>query len=223
MRWERPFLATAAAYNAAWVPALLLAPEAAIGRALIEGVRNETVVVDASARATFRVRPLGIEESVRRAFAESARTPPALRGRRSAAALALLLGATLLVGALGGVANGESVRTWYPTIAKPAWTPPAWPFGPVWTSLYVAMAVAAWRAVARDGVLEARLPLALFGLPLALNGAWSWPFFGARAPAAALVEIVVLLVAVLATTVFFAARRTAFATALNAEIVRLAR
>jgi len=175
------------------------------------------------------------EGPARPALAGAPCSAPALRGGRSALLLATFLVATLLVGALGSLAGSDSVRTWYPTIEKPAWTPPAWLFGPVWTLLYVAMATAAWRVVARDGVLAARLPLALFGLQLALNGAWSWVFFGARAPAAAFVEIVFLWIAVLATTVSFAARSrlagwlmapylawTTFAAVLNAEIARLA-
>lgn len=232
--WMLPVPMLSPRLSSRWL-SLVTPREAPIGRALIEGVRNETVVVDDAARRSFQVRPLDLSESVRRALAGTPRPAPALVGGRSWLALATLLAVTLLVGALGSLANGDSIRTWYPTLAKPAWTPPGWIFGPVWTCLYVAMAVAAWRVVARDGVLEARLPLALYGLQLALNGAWSWIFFGVRAPGVALIEIAFLLLAVLATTIFFAARSrlagwllapylawTTFATALNFEIARLA-
>jgi tryptophan-rich sensory protein/uncharacterized protein YbjT (DUF2867 family) len=208
--------------------------EARIGRSLIEGVRNETVVRDPAARTTFHVRPMGMPEAVARALAETPESRPAITGWRSAGLLATLLGLCLGVGALGAVANGDAVATWYPTLEKPAWRPPAWLFGPVWTVLYVLMAVAAWRVWIREGLREARLPLLLFGIQLALNGAWSWIFFAARAPTAALVEIVVLLAFVLATTVFFFPRSraagwmmvpyvawVAFATALNAAIAAM--
>jgi uncharacterized protein YbjT (DUF2867 family)/tryptophan-rich sensory protein len=211
---------------------LVTPKEARIGRELIEGVRNETVVRDDAARRAFRVRPVGIEEAVRRALAETPKEAPVRRGARAAAVLALLVVACLAVGALGAIPTARAIGSgWYAALAKPPWTPPNALFGPVWTALYVAMAVAAWLVWRRDGVLEARLPAALFGLQLALNGAWSWIFFGARAPAAALVDLLLLLPVALATAVTMGARRRAagwllapyvawlaFATALNASI-----
>lgn len=143
--------------------------------------------------------------------------------------------ACLLVGGLGGLATSSSVRTWYPTLEKPAWNPPAWLFGPVWTALYVAMGVAAARVHARAGSWRAARPaLDLFAVQLALNGAWSALFFGARSPLAGLVDIVLLLAALLLTLRAFArvdrvaawllvpyAGWVAFATALNLALWRL--
>ena len=105
--------------------------------------------------------------------------------------------------AIGGTATSRSVRDWYPTLTKPAWNPPAWLFGPVWTVLYIAMAVAAWLVWRKAGWGGARLALTLFIVQLTLNAAWSIIFFGLRNPGAAFVEVVVLWAAILGTLVLF--------------------
>ena len=61
-----------------------------------------------------------------------------------AAGLAGFLVASLLVAGLGGLASAANVNGWYAPADKAPWTPPNFVFGPVWTVLYVAMAVAAW-------------------------------------------------------------------------------
>jgi tryptophan-rich sensory protein len=96
------------------------------------------------------------------------------------------------------------VREWYPALAKPAFTPRAGVFAPVWTILYLAMGVASWR-VWRLGTEHppVRAALLLYLLQLALNGLWSLLFFGARSPAAAFFEISVLWLAIGATTLLF--------------------
>lgn len=91
---------------------------------------------------------------------------------------------------------------WYAALNKPAWNPPNWVFGPVWTLLYVLMAVAAWR-VWRQGGWSVAPALSLFVFQLLLNGLWTWIFFGWRQPGWALVEIVALWLAILATAVAF--------------------
>jgi translocator protein len=111
--------------------------------------------------------------------------------------LALCLG----VGAIGGFATTHSVVDWYPTLVRPSWTPPSWLFGPVWTLLYVMMAVAAWRVWRRG---DERVPMLLFGAQLALNLAWSILFFGAKSPGLALVDIVALWLAIAASIYAFA-------------------
>jgi benzodiazapine receptor len=133
--------------------------------------------------------------------------------------------------AVGAVLTAAGVREWYPTLAKPAWTPPSWVFGPVWTLLYALMAVAAWLVWRRAGLRGGRVPLGLFAAQLVLNAAWSGLFFALRNPAAALVDIVALWVLIAATVAAFArVSRTAalllvpyllwvtFAAALNAAI-----
>lgn len=150
------------------------------------------------------------------------------------AGLVLLIAICLGIGALGGAVTASSVTTWYPTLAKPSFNPPSWVFGPVWTALYILMAVAAWRiwrAADRD---TARGPLTVFALQLALNLGWSVAFFGLQKIGLAVGVIVALDLAVLSTAVLF--RRIdaaaalllvpylawiAFATALNIAIWRL--
>jgi tryptophan-rich sensory protein len=56
----------------------------------------------------------------------------------------LTLAASVAAQGLGTWFTSRSVTTWYPTLVKPTWTPPAWVFAPVWTALYLLMAVAAW-------------------------------------------------------------------------------
>jgi tryptophan-rich sensory protein len=123
--------------------------------------------------------------------------------RRSLITLGLLLAICLGVGALGGFITAGSVKTWYPTIAKPSLTPPDWVFAPVWTALYIMMAVAMWRVIGRAGFAGARTAFGLFLFQLALNLGWSQLFFGEHALGAATIEILVLLLAILATMFVF--------------------
>lgn len=109
----------------------------------------------------------------------------------------------LAAGGLGAWATNSEIPTWYAGIAKPSWNPPNWVFGPVWTTLYVLMAVAAWLVWRRDGMREARGPLTLFAIQLALNTLWSFLFFGLHNPGLAAAEIVLLSATILATTVSF--------------------
>lgn len=118
-------------------------------------------------------------------------------------ALLIFLGICFAVAASGSVFTASSVKTWYPGLLKPAGTPPSWVFGPVWSLLYLLMATAAW-LVWRQRIREdVWLALAMFTAQLILNGLWSFVFFGLRRPGAALVEIVVLLVAVAVTAIRF--------------------
>jgi len=117
--------------------------------------------------------------------------------------LVVLVGLCLAVGALGGWVTADSVKTWYTTINKPSFTPPNWVFGPVWTGLYVLMGVAAWRVWCKARPDQLRVPLALFAVQLALNLAWSVVFFGAHRIGGAVVVIVGLEAAILATMVAF--------------------
>lgn len=104
---------------------------------------------------------------------------------------------------IGGLFTANAVQTWYREITKPAWNPPDWVFGPVWTVLYAMMGVAVWLVWRSSGWAEARIALALFGIQLLLNAAWSAIFFGARSPGFAFGEILVLCCAIVATIVAF--------------------
>lgn len=115
------------------------------------------------------------------------------------------------VGLLAAWATQTSVTTWYPTLAKPGFTPPDWLFGPVWTILYAMMGVAAalvWQRRTEDAMSQSAL--VLFGVQLLLNGAWSFAFFGARSPGLGLIVIVALWGALAWTTErFFRVRAAA--------------
>ena len=159
---------------------------------------------------------------------ETPRIPPS--GLGSIAALAVSLTLVFAVGGIGGWVTAGSVTSWYPTLTKPPFNPPDWVFGPVWTTLYVLMAFAAWRVWRNLGTLRHRA-FALYGLQLALNLLWSLLFFGAHWPGAALLDIAALLAALIATLVAFGridrvaglclvpyALWVGFAAALNASI-----
>lgn len=92
---------------------------------------------------------------------------------------------------------------WYAQLRKPAWNPPNWIFGPVWTALYTMMAVAAWLVWGRGGFAAQRAPLGLFLLQLLFNAAWSALFFGLQNPGLAFAEIVLLWLAIVGTLIAF--------------------
>ncbi len=117
--------------------------------------------------------------------------------------LAVSLVLCLAAGGLGSFATAAKIPTWYATVVKPTWNPPNWVFAPVWTTLYILMAVAAWMVWTRREQLGARLALALFGVQLALNTLWSFLFFGMENPGAAMAEIVLLWLAIAATILTF--------------------
>jgi tryptophan-rich sensory protein len=114
--------------------------------------------------------------------------------------LILWLAASMAAGLVGSrFLPGE----WYAALQKPSWTPPNAVFGPVWSLLYVLMGVAAWLVWRKEGFTGAPVVLGLFILQLILNALWSFLFFGAQQPGLAFLEIVVLWLVILATTVGF--------------------
>ena len=90
---------------------------------------------------------------------------------------------------------------WYAGLAKPAFNPPNWVFGPVWTALYGLMAFALWRTLRHRPSLTRNLAIGLFLVQLGLNAAWSWLFFAAQSPLLGLVNIIPQWLMVLATIV----------------------
>ena len=121
---------------------------------------------------------------------------------RQVIALAVIVLIVMGAAGLGGFFTGRSVSTWYRTLNRPDWTPPNRLFGPVWTVLYLSMAVAAWM-VWRRGTPAATAAMAAFAVQLAINVAWSALFFGLRSPAAGMVDIVLLWLAIVATIALF--------------------
>jgi tryptophan-rich sensory protein len=105
--------------------------------------------------------------------------------------LVLVVGGGLPIGYL--TAPGE----WYAGLAKPSFNPPGWIFGPVWTVLYVLIAVAGWRTFERD---RRGWAMRLWWAQLALNFLWSPVFFAAHRIGLALIVILLMLAAILAFT-----------------------
>jgi tryptophan-rich sensory protein len=114
--------------------------------------------------------------------------------------LAIAVLACLAVGAAGALLTRPQLGSWYRRLAKPRWNPPDSVFAPVWTTLYVMMAVAAW-LVWRGGATWRLVP---FAVQLALNLGWSGLFFALRRPGLAAVEIVFLWLSIAITIVAFA-------------------
>jgi translocator protein len=104
--------------------------------------------------------------------------------------------------AVGAVASIEA-KAFYGQLAQPAWAPPAWLFGPVWTVLYAMMAIAAWLVWRAGGFRANRVAISFFLVQLALNALWSWIFFAWHLGALAFAEVALLWVLIVATFVFF--------------------
>jgi tryptophan-rich sensory protein len=145
--------------------------------------------------------------------------------------VSLILFLVLVAG--GGIAIGylTAPGEWYAQLAKPAFNPPGWIFGPVWTGLYVLIAIAGWRVWQRDG---GGWPMKLWWMQIVLNFSWSPVFFSAHRIGLALIVILLLLGAILAFIAIawrqdrvaawlFApyAAWVAFASILNASILML--
>jgi translocator protein len=138
--------------------------------------------------------------------------------------------AVFVAAAIGGLGvAGTSAE--YNGLEQPGWAPPSWLFGPVWTVLYVMIALSGWLAWQRVGFTW---PLWLFSAQLVLNAVWTPLFFGAGQYGLAFAEIVVMWLFIGATVFsFWRVRRAAallllpywawvtFATALNLAIWRL--
>ena len=121
---------------------------------------------------------------------------------RSSQLLGLLgwLLASFAAGAVGAIASVDA-SSFYAQLSKPSWAPPAAVFGPVWSALYVLMAIAAWLVWRSPG--ETRGALTLFGVQLAANALWSWLFFAWHRGALAAIEVAILLALIAATVATF--------------------
>jgi tryptophan-rich sensory protein len=140
---------------------------------------------------------------------------------------------TAAVAIIGGIANQASVDTWYAGLERPWFAPPNAVFGPVWTVLYVTIAVAGWLLWDADGGLR-RPALGLWAVQLALNLAWTLVFFGLQSIAGGMAVIVALLATIVVLMLVAGRLRpvvswlllpyvawVSFATALNAGYLTL--
>lgn len=116
-----------------------------------------------------------------------------------------------LAGLIGSFFTVSAIPFWYANIAKPALNPPSWVFGPVWTTLYLLMGIAAylvWTSFEENPDEQMRKnkrqALGVFGAQLTINAAWSVIFFGLQNPGAALLNLISLWLTIIATIVAFA-------------------
>ena len=145
----------------------------------------------------------------------------------------------LAVGALSGYATQSSITTWYLALNKPFFNPPNWIFAPVWTLLYTFMGIALgiiWNSeitTPQDNKIRNKA-IIIFAVQLLLNFLWSILFFGMKSPFFALIDIVLMLIAIILTIIIFRKINTkttwllvpylawvSFATLLNASILAL--
>lgn len=148
--------------------------------------------------------------------------------------LGVFLAAVALIAFSGSMFTPAADPVWYAGLRKPSFNPPNWVFGPVWTVLYILIAVSAWLVWCRFGWTDGRRALLWWLAQLGLNAAWTPVFFGAHLLGLALVIIIGLLVAIVGTILAFRRHHAfaaalllpylawvAFATLLNASIWRL--
>ncbi len=116
-----------------------------------------------------------------------------------------LVGWLVLCYVVAGLGARASIQaaTFYAGLVRPAWAPPGWLFGPVWTALYGMMAVAAWLVWRRGGWHASPRALGLFVLQLGLNGLWSWLFFAWHQGAWAFADITALWLTLACTIAAF--------------------
>lgn len=107
----------------------------------------------------------------------------------------------LIVQIAGSFWTKEAVSTWYAELAKPSWTPPNWIFGPVWSLLYVMIAVSGWLIYKAEYSRQRFIALTLYSVQLALNFIWSFLFFSLRSPILGLIDIVILCVLIILTII----------------------
>ena len=112
-----------------------------------------------------------------------------------------------LAGIIGSIFTTPSIAGWYATLVRPTLNPPAWVFGPVWTTLFALMGISLfliWKSDPSVAPKERRRGGILFFIQLVLNTLWSIIFFGLHNPGMAFVEIIFLWLAILAAIIAFA-------------------
>ncbi|WP_073954809.1 TspO/MBR family protein [Thalassospira sp. TSL5-1] len=122
-------------------------------------------------------------------------------------ALIAFLVLCVIISTASAAVTSTSVTDWYPTLAKPFFTPPNWLFGPAWSIIYALIAISGWRVWCKTGLLPqtgGRRIFIIYGAQLTLNLFWSFLFFGAESPLAGLIDIVPLLALIIANIVVFA-------------------
>jgi translocator protein len=108
-----------------------------------------------------------------------------------------------LAGIIGSLFTTPAISGWYETITKPSFNPPNWIFGPVWFTLFILMGIALYLILKKKKSKARTIALWLFAAQLILNTLWSIIFFGLQNPLFALIELILLLVVLIFTTIHF--------------------
>jgi translocator protein len=108
-----------------------------------------------------------------------------------------------LISGIGGFFTAPNVAQMYQNIQKPSWAPPGWLFGPVWTVLYLLIALAGWRVWIRREAYKSNAPMILYVLQLVLNALWTLIYFQFKMPLLAFVEISILLIVIVISGIVF--------------------
>ena len=127
---------------------------------------------------------------------------PSLSKQKQILGLAGWLVVSFAASAVGAAASIQA-KSFYSQLVQPDWAPPPGVFGPVWTTLYALMGIAAWLVWRSGGFSQHRYALMLFLLQLSFNALWSWLFFAWQRGALALADVLVLWVLIVATLINF--------------------
>lgn len=125
--------------------------------------------------------------------------------------LAFFIAVCFLAAAIGSRLGDAGPSNWYASLRKPSGTPPGWVFAPVWTVLYLCMAIAAWLVWQSAGWQGGSQALILWSAQLAVNVVWTWLFFGLHRPEWALADVIILWILILLTMLAFQPISTAAA------------
>lgn len=122
---------------------------------------------------------------------------------RNIIALLICISIPLLTGGIAGFVTSSNIASWYAYLDKPVFNPPNWLFGPVWTTLYITMGISLFIVWKQPDSEKRTSAIRIFFVQLLLNFAWSFIFFYFHRPGAALIEIVILWVAILIMIIAF--------------------
>ena len=110
----------------------------------------------------------------------------------------------LIVQYFAATVTMDNLDPWYTNLTKAAWNPPTWVYGPVWTLLYVLMAIAVWKVYTTEGYKkEKTLAYVLYIAQLLVNGFWSLLFFGWKYYGWSALEIFLTIAVVAWTTIHY--------------------
>jgi len=117
--------------------------------------------------------------------------------------LIFFLAITFLAAFIGNFFTMPNIQTWYATLNKPSFSPPNWLFGPVWTILFILMAIAAFLVFQTKDNSKRKTALTFYFIQLVFNSFWSILFFGLHSPKFAFFEIIILWILILITLIKF--------------------